>query len=187
MAFWRLDDLSHRRSRIGAVVVLMRASNSTKAMAVEAATLLLLARLVVKYVPFGRYKKWMITGGETVAGGLPDGNPQLPAGPRIRPTEHAVARKVGRAVRGVAERVPFEAVCLPQAMAAQWMLRRRGLSSRLVIGVRRRPGKDLELHAWLLSDGRGVVGHEEAEMYAAFPSATDVPRGLGRAEAGRRP
>ena len=187
MAFWRLDDLSHRRSRIGAVVVLMRASNSTKAMAVEAATLLLLARLVVKYVPFGRYKKWMITGGETVAGGRPDGNPQLPAGPRIRPTEHAVARKVGRAVRGVAERVPFEAVCLPQAMAAQWMLRRRGLSSRLVIGVRRRPGKDLELHAWLLSDGRGVVGHEEAETYAAFPSATDVPRGLGRAEAGRRP
>lgn len=188
MAFLRLDDLSHRRPRIGAVVVLMRASNSTKAMAVEAATLLLLARLVVKYVPFGRYKKWMVTGEETVAGGLPDGNPQLPARPPwIRPTEHAVARKVGRAVRDVAERVPFEAVCLPQAMAAQWMLRRRGLSSRLVIGVRRRPGKDLELHAWLLSDGRGVVGHEEAETYAAFPSATDVPRGLGRAEAGRRP
>lgn len=174
VAFTRLDRLARRRPRIDAAVVFARASGSTKAMAVEAAALLLLARLLVKYVPFGRYKKWMVTGEEIVARGLADGESATAARPPIRPTERAVPRKVGRVVRDVAERVPFEAVCLPQAMAAQWMLRRRGLSSRLVIGARRRPGEDLELHAWLLSDGKGVVGHQEAETYAAFPSATDV-------------
>lgn len=182
VALIRLDRLARRRPRIGAAFEFARASNSTKAMAVEAAALLLVARLLVKHVSFSRYKKWMVTGEEAVAHGAPQGE-SAAARPPVRPTERAVPRKVGRVVRDVAERVPFKAVCLPQAMAAQWMLRRRGLSSRLVFGARRPPGEDgaddadLEFHAWLLVDGKGVVGYQEADTYAAFPSATDAPAG----------
>jgi hypothetical protein len=72
----------------------------------------------------------------------------------------AAADRIAWAVTAVARRLPatFRA-CLPQAMAACVMLRRRGLPARLVIGVRREPSpRPLEAHAWVESGGRVIVG-----------------------------
>ena len=71
----------------------------------------------------------------------------------------------------VVPHLPFRTRCLPQAVAAQWMLRRRGVRSRLVFGVRRgaEGSGQLEFHAWLMVGGECVVGGQEIGSYTAFP------------------
>jgi hypothetical protein len=66
---------------------------------------------------------------------------------------------VSWAVAAVAARCPF-ATCLVQALAADAILRRRGLTSELRIGVRVRGNCDvpLEAHAWVECGGALVTG-----------------------------
>jgi hypothetical protein len=53
---------------------------------------------------------------------------------------------------------PGRATCLKQALVLSWLLRRRGVSTTLQIGVARRDG-GLAAHAWLERDGEVVFGH----------------------------
>jgi hypothetical protein len=59
----------------------------------------------------------------------------------------AVARQVGWAIGATARRLPWHPVCLPQALTAQWMLRRRGVPSTLYLGVS--PTAQYDAHAWV--------------------------------------
>ena len=140
--------------------IFVRAPLATKAMALEAALLLLLARLLVKYVPMRHWRRRLVTAEEPGFAGV-----RLPRAP-----ERRLPRKVARVVGRVARHMPFPAVCLPQAMALQWMLRRREVESRLVLGARRsanRPGMDF--HAWLTVGGECVIGGGEVETYVTLP------------------
>ena len=66
-------------------------------------------------------------------------------------------------------------------MAAKWMLRRRGVSSRLWIGVRRpAPGRPLEYHAWLTVDGESVIGGRSADAYVPLPWPLPPEAGAAR-------
>jgi hypothetical protein len=67
-------------------------------------------------------------------------------------------RKVRWAVITAARNVPFRAVCLPQAMAAKFMLARRGYPSILHLGVGKNGASNLMGHAWLESSSTIVVG-----------------------------
>lgn len=153
-----------RRLR-GVFCSFVRAPVVVKVMALEAVLLLLLAKLLVKYVPMRRWRHRLSTVEE-------------PGGPPFE--GRRLARKVARVVRRVARHVPFRAVCLPQAMAAQWMLRRRGISSRLFFGARRplrpatappeeRPASGMDFHAWLTVGDACVLGGAERDTYVALP------------------
>lgn len=130
----------------------LRLPARTKAMALEAAFALLVARLLVQYVPMRLWRHHVDTAGD-------------PA-----PAPLGMPRKVGWIVPKVARRLPFHARCLPQAMAAQWMLRRRGVRSRLVFGARRgtAPETALEFHAWLIAGGECVIGGQELETFTVL-------------------
>lgn len=65
--------------------------------------------------------------------------------------------RVGWAVASAARFVPG-ATCLPQAMAAQALLARRGIGSTIQTGFDRTEAKGVEGHAWLVCDGEVVVG-----------------------------
>ncbi|MFO7544718.1 MAG: lasso peptide biosynthesis B2 protein [Trueperaceae bacterium] len=65
--------------------------------------------------------------------------------------------RVGWAVSSAARFVPG-ATCLPQAMAAQALLARRGIGSIIQTGFDRTDAKGVEGHAWLVCDGEVVVG-----------------------------
>lgn len=65
--------------------------------------------------------------------------------------------RVGWAVPSAARFVPG-ATCLPQAMAAQALLARRGIGSTIQTGFDRTEAKGVEGHAWLVCDGEVVVG-----------------------------
>jgi hypothetical protein len=59
----------------------------------------------------------------------------------------------------------IKAVCFPRALAVQAMLRRRGIASRLCLGVAR---KDLTLitHAWVEIGSEIIVGGAERDRFA---------------------
>ena len=166
MAAVRLAPLAGH-PRVRGLRAFVRAPAATRLMALEAAFFLLLARLLVAYAPGHRWRRWAATAegeGNAVASPPPQG--------RILPSTRPIPRRIGWLVPKVAAGAPFEAACLPQALAARWMLRRRGVASRLCFGVRRQPGADLEVHAWLTTEGGGVVGCREAETYRVFPAPT---------------
>lgn len=158
-----------------AVRAFVRTPVAAKAMALEAALFLLLARLLVKYVPMRHWRRRLVTAQEPAdphaafsAGG--SGEPESAGGLLPRAPERRLPRRVAHVVRTVARHVPFPAVCLPQAMALQWMLRRRGVESRLILGARRKAdGTGLDFHAWLTVGGECVIGGGEVETYVALP------------------
>jgi hypothetical protein len=98
-------------------------------------------------------------------GALPDGDPAEPVGA----AGQREAERLGRAVVAVARRLPWQPTCLRQALAVQRMLRRRGIASRLHLGV---AGAGVSAaHAWVTVDGRPVVGRRGIERFvpiAAF-------------------
>lgn len=88
-----------------------------------------------------------------------------------RPKEALIAADVSWAVTRAARYAPFSAVCLPQAMAAHRMLRRRGVASVMHFGAVRARIKALDTHAWLDAAGVEVTGYpieEGMEEIACF-------------------
>jgi hypothetical protein len=65
---------------------------------------------------------------------------------------------VALAIRRASTVAPFRAVCLQQACAAALMLRRRGLSTEVHLGVAPHSGAPLSAHAWSICHGVIVTG-----------------------------
>lgn len=92
---------------------------------------------------------------------------------------HAAGR-IAWAVRAAARHVPG-ATCLPQALAAQFMLARHGHPARLRIGVATGQGR-LAGHAWVEGDRVILIGGDDVTRYAPLPApgAEHVPGGSVR-------
>ncbi len=129
-------------------------SAARRALVVEAVACLLLARLGLIVVPFPTLARRL---GQFV----PPSDPRVAAA-RKRGPHGALANEIGWAVTRAARHVPFKAVCLPQAMAAQAMLRRRGVVSVMHFGAARGGEKPLDAHAWLDAAGVEVTGYPVA-------------------------
>ena len=126
----------------------------------EAALFLAVARFLIRFLPFRVWRRWM--GPIGARGALP----LLAGKPR------ASALRTRRWIRRVAANAPFRAVCLPQAMAARWMLARRGIPTELHIGARSPAeigdSRPINLHAWLLCGDLCLTGAGERASFAAF-------------------
>lgn len=125
----------------------------------EAAGALTVAWLAIKILPFRRLMRTTHLGRAAVD--------------RSATERSALALEVRRAVKRAARRLPWTIVCFPQAMAAHWMLRRRGALSRLHYGLRSADAK-LTAHVWVTLGGETVVGEEQDDAHncvAVFPQA----------------
>ena len=71
--------------------------------------------------------------------------------------------RVAWSVRIVSRFVPF-ASCLTQAQACQVLLARRGIASTLCLGVGGQGGRHMRAHAWLMCDGKVVIGGESEDL-----------------------
>jgi hypothetical protein len=125
---------------------------------VEAVLWLLAARLALVVVPFPKLAQRL---GRFVS---PDEARHLGTGSTALETQ--AAADIGWAVTRAARYVPFKAVCLPQAMAAQAMLRRRGVASVMHFGAARGDATLLDAHAWLDAAGVEVTGYPVASRFA---------------------
>ncbi len=133
------------------IAALCAMSPNERRMVVEAVVFLAVARVLIVGAPVRRLR------------------PILSLGPKDeRSASYASLHEdVRRAVSRAAPRVPWNAVCLPQAMAAKFMLARRGCPSTLHLGAARSPTGDLQAHAWLVCDDAIVVGEAGAQGMTA--------------------
>ncbi|MYD86897.1 MAG: lasso peptide biosynthesis B2 protein, partial [Acidobacteria bacterium] len=143
------------------LLAFVRLAPQTRRMAVEASLMLLAAWVVVAHVPMRRWRHRLETASDTARR------------PDAVLTEGALstARGVSRIVRKVARRAPFRAVCLPQALAAQWMLRRRNVPTHVVFAARQGPESGIEFHAWLRAGGETVLGDQPGGNWQPFEAA----------------
>ena len=65
------------------------------------------------------------------------------------PERLSEARRIAWAVRSASRFTPWRSNCFPQAMAAQILLRRKGIASTLYLGAAFKARTELEAHAWL--------------------------------------
>jgi hypothetical protein len=122
----------------------------------EAAVTLLLARIAVRVVPVARVFAW--------------------ANRPPRQTRRFAADEIGWvlwAIDAAAAKFRKETLCLPRALATHSMLRRRGITSRVCLGVAREHDK-LAAHAWVEIGEDGAVVGSDATAFtrlAAFGGA----------------
>lgn len=119
----------------------------------EAALLLGLARLLVWTLPF---KYWVKLIGKPMS--ISNDYQYI----HIKPQK---LLNIQWAIKSAAYRVPWQAVCLPQAIATKWMLSFRGQTSKLLLGLRPDPEQNNKLaaHAWLECGSEIVVGKVDKE------------------------
>jgi Transglutaminase-like superfamily len=89
--------------------------------------------------------------------------------PQLKLDYNARANKVGRvrwAITTTAARVPWRALCFQRGLAAQFMLRRRGIPSVLYYGAAQNDGKGLHAHVWVRDGDVDVIGGEIAHCFA---------------------
>ena len=100
-----------------------------------------LARLLVAFVPFGRWRSTLGAANAALS----------------RADE---ARRSASHVERAAKLLPFATKCLPQAMALSWILRRRSIGHVVVFAVRpaRTRGADEDLHAWVEVADQTIIG-----------------------------
>jgi len=77
---------------------------------------------------------------------------------------------IGNSVSLVASHLPWDCVCLPQAMAVKWMLSRRDIASAVYFGAIRRDKTDIEYgsvdaHAWVGIANRVIIGGAKSKDY----------------------
>lgn len=130
-----------------------------RALLIEAVACLSAARLALIFIPFPRLARSLGTF-------VPPNDPRaVPTPPADTNGQARLAADIGWAVTRAARYVPFKAVCLPQAMAARVMLKRRGVASIMHFGAAKGQDK-LDAHAWLDAAGVEVTGYPVAKNFA---------------------
>ena len=61
--------------------------------------------------------------------------------------------------------LPGDTVCFPRAITAQWMLRRRGISTQIYYGARSTSENGLKTHVWLRDGDTDVINCKSAPVY----------------------
>jgi len=132
---------------------LRRMSWSDRALAAESLAMLAVARLLVKTTPRKRLASRM--------GGVPVGNNDymetVGTSSPLRSEQDVTGARVGAMVEDAARTTWWRSMCLEKALAGKWMLRRRGISSTMYVGVAKR-GTEFIAHAWLVGEGQTVTG-----------------------------
>jgi len=115
-------------------------SSADRWLVFEAIVMLGLARFIVITFPFAYIASW------------------LSRAPETSTCEELSLLSVRKAVTTAARNAPWNAVCLPQAMAAKAMLARRGCGSSVHLGADFDAQGKLIAHAWLTAGSIVVVG-----------------------------
>ena len=104
-----------------------------------------------------------------------------------RDGEEQTLLEISKAVRWMARHTPWESKCMETAIAARYMLERRGIPCTLYFGAGRDPAGRFAAHAWLRSGPYVVTGAKEMRHFAPVEwFGTDPDRRGGRERIGRR-
>lgn len=130
-----------------------------KIASLEAMALVLYAKLLIANVA---PRRWRSRFGAVAQPGEPTG-------------DIATVRRVRLAIMRALNNVPGAPNCLPQALAARWMLERRGIASSLFIGTQRDEAGQPRFHAWLKVGDEWVTGLcDEAQYTLLVPGEPET-------------
>ena len=87
----------------------------------------------------------------------------------------ATIRRVRLAMQRALTNVPGAPNCLPQALAARWMLERRGITPSLFIGTQRDETGFPRFHAWLKVGEEWVTGLCDESRYTLLTPSDAEP------------
>ena len=123
----------------------------------EAALILGVARLAIVILPFRHIAPWLgVRQSATPTAPLPEAHARL-------------VKRIGWAIHTAANHLPWQAVCLPQAIVAKLMLRRRGFASTLYLGASH-DGAGFKAHAWIRAGDVIVTGYQDMQRYTVVSS-----------------
>jgi hypothetical protein len=117
----------------------------------ETFTLLGLGRFLVVMVPFRNVAPNL---------GVLNGQPSS----ELKDDDLEKVKLISYWVRFTARHTPFTSNCFNKALAAHFMLRRRGIANTLYLGVAK-DGQEMEAHAWLRSGEQMVTGAAGYERF----------------------
>lgn len=110
------------------------------------------ARLALICVPFRRIAAWL-------------GCLGIESSTSVSSFHDAMAKQVGWAIETMSRHLPWQCRCLAQALAAWWMLNRRGITGTIYFGVANAPAKPFSAHAWMRCGSRVVTGGNNRERF----------------------
>ncbi len=117
---------------------------------IEAACLLLLARLSLRVLKVATIVRWI----------------QVPI--RHATDEPRMVEQCRWAVTAFSRNVPLRLVCFPRALALHAMLRRRRIISEVLYGVARMDEGILVAHVWLRYGGKVILGGETSGGFSVL-------------------
>lgn len=160
----RADDAKHALvRRWQRLVAALRLDPYLRGLVLEAAWRLVAIRLAFAVLSFRGQRRFF---GRVIR---PDAGAAHNSRIALDGREATIARQVGWAVWKVERHLPVKVACLPMALVARRMLRRRGLDSVLVFGARQDgPPGDLGTHAWLDAGPVRVAGYPLADTHRPF-------------------
>jgi len=147
----------------------LRLAPADQALVVEASITLLLASGQIAVLPF-RYLAQL-------------------AASRMRQPEPSpeecirIIERIRWAIITCAQRLPLRALCFEQGLAAQRMLRRRGIASVLYFGAAPDDQRQLTAHVWVRFKNLDVIGCEVAPQFVPLASIPGDAGIMGKTEA----
>lgn len=139
-----------------------------KLLLLEAVLLMALARPAILLLPFRRIVPLL-------------GCERLESPLEITPMQDFKAKQIGRAVVTMSYHTFWQSTCLVQAIAAQLMLKRRGISGTVYLGAIKDKENKLLAHAWIRCGSEiltGASGSKQFTVIATFaPNSASNHRG----------
>jgi hypothetical protein len=129
-----------------------------KLLLLEAALHMAPARLAVLWLPFRMIAPLL-------------GRQRCESPLEVAPKQEHTAQLIGAAVTTISRHSFWRSTCLVQAVAAQLMLKRRGIPATLYLGTARDMEKHLLAHSWVRCGHEiltGAAGHERFTIVASF-------------------
>jgi len=118
----------------------------------EALVALAIARVAMAVLPFRRIAAWL-------------GTPGAESSATASDEDILTAKEIAWAISVLGKRVPWDGRCLARALAANGMLRRRGLEATVIFGARQNASSSFDAHAWLRLGPFIVTGEPEHESF----------------------
>ncbi|ALA58865.1 lasso peptide biosynthesis B2 protein [Nitrospira moscoviensis] len=121
---------------------------------------------------------WLLLGWAEIRLRLPHGAPPIPPA-HAGTSRHSHSclcrvRRLSELVRLAAAHHVLPSSCLKEALALSWLLRKRGINSRLRIGVARQADGAMCAHSWVECAGAVVIGDPHHAGYVALQSTIET-------------
>jgi len=153
------------------LAALRRLSTRQWLLLIESTLFLMVAAAVIAFLPF------------LFAARQASGRVRRP----LRDPDSQRVREIGRIIEAVARRLPFRAKCFESGLAAQWMLRRRGIAATLFYGASLKPDGALSAHVWVRAGEIDVVGCTNASDFAVLARFPEPDQPAAPSSGSKRP